>query len=94
VSYEWLRKRVEELAARAPHGYTLVDNDGREVLTSELEPLDWYQDVVALLNDPTRSGEVAELREKLDRVVSSRPGCLLWQVARVLLAGPIKTSAS
>jgi len=93
-NFDHLRSKVTELEKRCPQTYVLLDGAGEEVLRSDLEPLDWYQDVVTLLNDPRRADEAEKLREQLQRAVRSKSGDLLFQVARVLLAGPMKTSAS
>jgi len=88
MTYEALRKKVKELESRAPKGYVLLDREGQEVLVSELEPLEWFNESLRLLNDPMRADETQELRETLRRSVRSKGGDKIFELAAVLYAGP------
>lgn len=59
--------RIRILEERAPQGYTTFDIDGRPVIQSAMDGLDWYESAIALLRSRGRDAEKAALRAQLAR---------------------------
>jgi hypothetical protein len=93
-NFDHLRAKVAELEARLPQAYVLLDANGEELLHSDLDALEWFNDCLHVFNDPARSREAEELREKLSRTASSKGGDKIFEVIAALAHGPIETSAS
>jgi len=74
-----LESRLSELEATMPHGYTLLDTEGREVLKSNLPPLRWMAQTIHVLQNGDREARMI-LLDQLNRAHKSDAGDLLWQI--------------
>lgn len=65
--YENVRKEIAKLADELPKGYGTFDANGKPVIKSELDGLDWYIWAHKLLQSRGREADKALLRAQLAR---------------------------
>jgi|SRR5580658_6378432 hypothetical protein len=65
--YENVRKEIAKLAEELPKGYGTFDADGKPVIKSELDGLDWYMWATNLLRSKGKKKEKALLISQLVR---------------------------
>lgn len=84
MKHEGLRKKVQELIARGPKGYTTYDRDGAVVINSDLPALQWYLQSL----DVFRYGSPEEksiLEMQLKRSVRAEDGGHLFECVQAAI---------
>ena len=91
MSYEGLRKQVEDLAAQMPSGYHTWDEDAHLALDSRLPGFVWFGWAMKLCRSRGRKEEKKRLRVQLARSVGpDGDGGLLYQVVAACAQGPVE----
>jgi hypothetical protein len=87
--YENVRKEIAKLAEELPKGYGTFDADGKPVIVSQLDGLDWFAWAMNLLQSKGHQKEKELLRAQLSRSTGDdNAGGRIYELIAALDAGP------
>jgi hypothetical protein len=88
--YDNVRREIAKLAEELPKGYGTFDSNGKPVIVSQLDGLDWFSWATNLLRARGRAKEKAALRAQLSRSSGDdNGGGRIYELVAALDAGPV-----
>lgn len=85
-----IETRIRILEERAPKGYGTFDAEGRPVIQSDMDGLDWYMWALELLQSRGRKAEKEKLRAQLAASVDAdNAGGRLYELVASFDAGTV-----